>query len=131
MIVHIQYNTKVKAQGLGEFLVHNIRDDVRKILNVKTRNPVDDETLQYKSATEQTHGYVKNPINEESQLNKAVTYTTPGASTTGPSPLPSDVRSTDTSGSNKTTEFDGRENFAGGCIQGYSKSAEGRCKPSV
>lgn len=67
--------------------------------------------------------------------SQSTTKETPVTSTNNDEISTSTLPSTTTLSSNNekpsnTTEKEGKENFSGGCLTGYMRTADGRCKPT-
>ncbi|XP_047023331.1 growth-blocking peptide, long form-like [Helicoverpa zea] len=97
--------------------VQKVREDVHNVLHPN-------DNVQQGNTDESIHF-----VEEESKEDLAATVARQQAEVT---PAPTTSTTTPQSGAvNTTTEGkDGRENFAGGCIPGYMRTADGRCKPT-
>nr|ACR78449.1 growth-blocking peptide [Heliothis virescens] len=98
--------------------VQKVKEDVHNVFhpNDKIQQENTDESIHF--------------VEEESKEDLAAQVARQQAEVT---PAPAISTTTPQSGAvNTTTEAkDGRENFSGGCIPGYMRTADGRCKPTV
>ncbi|CAH2093139.1 unnamed protein product [Euphydryas editha] len=121
--------------------VHKIHDDVHKIFHpteepkyqptvvIDMRNNENDNDDLFVFATTPTAVPVPTAVNRE--INTGVDFNKNLIPTEDISRVVfASIPATAQAVTSTTTEKDGRESFTGGCITGYERTPDGRCKPT-
>lgn len=111
-------NSGVVKDILGT--VHKTRENVRNTFISRNKNLDKNESedvIHFED--DNAHNQYENNklIDEKNEQSKGVSTSTVRA-------IQSTIENV------QTNDTDGRENFAGGCISGYKRTSDGRCKPT-